>query len=175
MAHDQPRPDPSLEQHAASQPLPTTLDTSACRVLLVDDNEQNLELLAAYLEELRTFKQSKLHKRELDLPAALRISCRKRCTFNCDLCLKSELLSRAILFGWRDGEERVAKSKSFQVLDQMIDFLDGQPREYLRRGIFCKSPFNTDGSTPNVFARLLAYCRSRDIDLFVDIVVDPWS
>ena len=28
------------------------LDTSACSVLLVDDNEQNVELLLAYLEEL---------------------------------------------------------------------------------------------------------------------------
>lgn len=31
---------------------PAALDLSACDVLLVDDNEQNLELLLAYLEEL---------------------------------------------------------------------------------------------------------------------------
>lgn len=40
-------PDPAPTPAAA-----TALDTSGCRVLLVDDNEQNLELLQAYLDEL---------------------------------------------------------------------------------------------------------------------------
>lgn len=42
----------SAEPTGSSQALPTALDTSGCRVLLVDDNEQNLELLQAYLDEL---------------------------------------------------------------------------------------------------------------------------
>jgi two-component system, OmpR family, alkaline phosphatase synthesis response regulator PhoP len=38
--------------HAASGEAPKQVDIKGCSILLVDDNEQNLELLLAYLEEL---------------------------------------------------------------------------------------------------------------------------
>jgi two-component system, OmpR family, alkaline phosphatase synthesis response regulator PhoP len=46
-----------MQMHALRSPQAETaqtakLDVSGCRVLLVDDNEQNLELLLAYLDEL---------------------------------------------------------------------------------------------------------------------------
>lgn len=46
-----------MQKHVLRSPQAETaqtakLDVSGCRVLLVDDNEQNLELLLAYLDEL---------------------------------------------------------------------------------------------------------------------------
>jgi len=42
-----------MAEPVAHQPQATgALDVSGCNILLVDDNEQNLELLLAYLEEL---------------------------------------------------------------------------------------------------------------------------
>lgn len=44
----------------ASDAAPNVMDISKCNVLLVDDNEQNLELLLAYLEDLGcTLRQAK--------------------------------------------------------------------------------------------------------------------
>lgn len=37
-----------------SPPVPPDFDTAAMSILVVDDNEQNLELMEAYLEELRS-------------------------------------------------------------------------------------------------------------------------
>jgi two-component system alkaline phosphatase synthesis response regulator PhoP len=44
----------------APDAAPNVMDISTCNVLLVDDNEQNLELLLAYLEDLGcTLRQAK--------------------------------------------------------------------------------------------------------------------
>jgi two-component system alkaline phosphatase synthesis response regulator PhoP len=45
-------PPPSQPAHDPTQVPGVELDISRCNVLLVDDNEQNLELLHAYLEDL---------------------------------------------------------------------------------------------------------------------------
>ncbi len=123
--------------------------------------------LSDHLAEMREIKNSKQRIRGLDLTGVYRVWCgRHGHGYSRAYFLQAELLSRALVIGSPDGKILQANGERVADVDGLITFLDRQSRPVLRRGVFWNTKmYGPDGI---VNQRLQAFCRSNDVDLFIE-------